>query len=129
MGRNVLFIGVEYGEERMENNSYFNEGECRVIHEIISKYLSAESTSIGVICPYQSQKKQIDLLVSNSLVVVNTVDSFQGQERDVIVVSTVRGNSRGSIGFLSDDRRTNVTLTRSKYLLIVVGNSKTIGSC
>jgi superfamily I DNA and/or RNA helicase len=113
----------------MENSSYFNEGECKVIHEIVSKYLSAESTSIGVITPYQSQKKQIDLLVNNSLVVVNTVDSFQGQEKDVIIVSTVRGNGRGSIGFLSDDRRTNVTLTRGRYLLVVVGNSRTIGSC
>ena len=59
---------------------------------------------------------------------VNTVDSFQGQEKDIIVVSTARSNRNDQVGFLTDERRINVALTRAKHLLIVVGNGDTLGS-
>ena len=59
---------------------------------------------------------------------INTVDSFQGQEKDIIIVSTVRSNKRKDIGFMKDERRINVALTRSRHLLIVVGHGDTIGS-
>ena len=58
--------------------------------------------NIGIITPYQTQKKKIDCLLRDPGIMVNTVDSFQGQEKDVVIVSTVRSNDRGSIGFLSD---------------------------
>lgn len=59
---------------------------------------------------------------------INTVDSFQGQEKDIILVSTVRANDRKDIGFMKDERRINVAITRSKHLLIIIGNADTIGS-
>ena len=59
---------------------------------------------------------------------INTVDSFQGQEKDIIIVSTVRANDRKDIGFMKDERRINVALTRSRHLMIIVGNGDTLGS-
>lgn len=81
-----------------------------------------------MITPYQSQKRRIDNSLCNSEIKVNTVDSFQGQEKDVIIVSTVRANPSGLIGFLNDDRRTNVAITRSKHLLIIIGHLKTLST-
>lgn len=63
-----------------------------------------------------------------SRIMINTVDSFQGQEKDIIIVSTVRSNSKRDIGFMKDERRINVALTRSRHLMIVVGHGNTLGS-
>jgi superfamily I DNA and/or RNA helicase len=62
------------------------------------------------------------------LVTINTVDAFQGQERDVIAISFVRSNEKSEVGFLGDIRRTNVAMTRAKKKLLMVGDSATLGS-
>jgi len=61
-----------------------------------------------------------------SLISINTVDAFQGQERDAIAISLVRSNDSGEIGFLSDIRRTNVAITRAKKKVIIIGDSSTL---
>lgn len=86
---------------------------------------------MGIITPYNSQKMLLKQMVSKDIF-VNTIDSFQGQEKDVIIISCVRSSSstdnKISVGFLVDERRINVALTRSRFLLIVVGNAYTLGS-
>ncbi len=59
---------------------------------------------------------------------INTIDSFQGQQKDLIIISTVRSNDRKQIGFLVDERRINVSLTRAKHAMIIIGNGDTLGS-
>ncbi len=90
--------------------------------------------SIALISPYREQVEQLraevkaDPLLSALDIVVHTVDGFQGQERDWVIVSLVRTNPGGDIGFLRDYRRMNVAMTRAKLQLVVVGDSATIGS-
>lgn len=59
---------------------------------------------------------------------INTIDSFQGQEKDLILISTVRSNDRKQIGFLMDERRINVSITRAKFGMVIIGNGDTLGS-
>jgi superfamily I DNA and/or RNA helicase len=59
---------------------------------------------------------------------INTIDSFQGQEKDLILISTVRSNDRKQIGFLMDERRINVSITRAKFAMVIIGNGDTLGS-
>lgn len=64
----------------------------------------------------------------DATITVDTIDSFQGQERDVIYISMVRSNDKGQIGFLKDTRRMNVAMTRARKKLIIIGDSATLGS-
>lgn len=97
--------------------------------------LAASNLSIGIIAPYKAQVKTLRELLAASpmlssyehLISVNTVDGFQGQERDLIYISLTRSNDRGEIGFLGDARRMNVALTRARKKLVVVGDSATLG--
>lgn len=92
--------------------------------------------SVGIIAPYKAQVALINdlldgYLVENNLrdnVSVNTVDAFQGQERDIMYISLTRSNDAAEIGFLKDTRRTNVALTRARHKLVVIGDSATLGS-
>ena len=90
---------------------------------------------VGIISPYRAQVQYLRSLVKKreyfkpfrSLITVNTVDGFQGQERDIILVSLVRSNDEGQIGFLRDLRRMNVAITRARMKLIILGDVKTMG--
>ncbi|MDX2063868.1 MAG: AAA domain-containing protein [Bacteroidia bacterium] len=96
----------------------------------------AEPFSLGVISPYQEQIRRLRIRLEGAYGLsqpwlqlhIRTIDGFQGQERDAIVVSLVRSNPQGEIGFLRETRRINVALTRAKGTLIVVGDSATIGN-
>ena len=89
---------------------------------------------MGLISPYKGQVRLLRHLLKHdsfwkplrSLITINTVDGFQGQERDIIVVSMVRSNEEGQVGFLRDLRRMNVAITRARMKLIIVGDSHTL---
>lgn len=100
-------------------------GKDRILHELLD---------IGIISPYKGQVQLLRrMLRKNSywkplrhLISVNTVDGFQGQERDIILISMVRNNEQGQVGFLSDLRRMNVAITRARMKLIIIGHSPTL---
>jgi ATP-dependent RNA/DNA helicase IGHMBP2 len=92
--------------------------------------------TIGIITPYSAQVERLAKLAEASeeisvlarYITINTVDAFQGQERDIIAISFVRSNEKSEVGFLSDIRRTNVAMTRARKKLIMVGDSATLGT-
>jgi ATP-dependent RNA/DNA helicase IGHMBP2 len=95
--------------------------------------------NIGIISPYRAQiellkelaeEKELSALLKpvKELLTIDTIDGFQGQERDLVIISLVRSNADGVIGFLADTRRMNVALTRAKRQLIVIGDSSTLGT-
>ncbi|MCH5230865.1 MAG: AAA family ATPase [Muribaculaceae bacterium] len=101
----------------------------------ISRFIE-EKLDIGIISPYRAQTQYLRMLLKRDrffkplrkLISINTVDGFQGQERDIIVISMVRSNEEGQIGFLRDLRRMNVAMTRARMKLLIIGNSKTLST-
>jgi ATP-dependent RNA/DNA helicase IGHMBP2 len=108
----------------------------RLVTEIGSEQWLAENITMGIITPYNAQVDHLHKLAEaseifeplNKLITINTVDAFQGQERDVIAISFVRSNEKSEVGFLSDIRRTNVAMTRARKKLILVGDSATLSA-
>jgi superfamily I DNA and/or RNA helicase len=107
----------------------------RAYFEMIGKErILSERLDVGIISPYRAQVQLLRRLVKKneffkpfrSLITVNTVDGFQGQERDIIVISLVRSNDEGQIGFLRDLRRMNVAITRARMKLIILGDRSTL---
>ncbi|KAE9603280.1 putative P-loop containing nucleoside triphosphate hydrolase [Lupinus albus] len=132
------FIDVPMGKEEFdENHSRRNMVEASIVCELVKK-LHQEcgrrktKVRIGVISPYKAQvfaiKNEMKLVSFSGGFEVNvrSVDGFQGGEEDVIIISTVRCNDNGSIGFLSDRRRVNVALTRARHCLWILGNGTTL---
>ncbi len=136
----ITFIdtsGCGFEEERSSNHrSLSNEGEYHMIREHILSipHLISSEISVGIISPYARQVSQIrenisdDEVLRSLDIMVNSIDGFQGQEKDVIYISLVRSNEDGNIGFLRDYRRLNVALTRARYKLVVVGDMSTLGN-
>ncbi len=127
--------GCSYEEQQnTETRSLYNPQEFDLINKHLEQLLAENSQlNIGIISPYKSQVLYIkdrlgEAFLASHDVTVNTIDSFQGQEKDVIYISLVRSNESGEIGFLKDIRRMNVAMTRAKKKLIVIGDSATLGS-
>lgn len=113
-------------EELPEGTSTVNAEEAAFIVRHIS-LMNYQAVGVAVISPYAAQVDLLRSLLAKTAVEANTVDSFQGQERDVVYISLTRSNNEGKIGFLADYRRMNVAITRAKLKLVIVGDSATIG--
>ena len=126
----LLFIDTSDVDDNKEmhlrdSKSIINRLEAKVAVGIANDYLIAgvSEDDIGIISPYADQVK---IIQEKTPVEVKTVDGFQGREKEIIIISTVRSNSHGNIGFLSDLRRLNVAITRAKRKLIIIGNKNTL---
>ena len=126
----LLFIDTSEVEDNLEmhlkdSKSIINNLEADISVSIAQDYLNAGAgeDDIGIISPYADQVK---LIQEKTPVEVKTVDGFQGREKEIIIISTVRSNSHGNIGFLKDLRRLNVAITRAKRKLIIIGNANTL---
>jgi superfamily I DNA and/or RNA helicase len=114
-----------------EGDSRCNEDEVNIARKHFDQLKLEVNVpwNTAVISPYRAQ---VDLLqkefAADSEVTVNTIDSFQGQERDVVYISLVRSNEKGEIGFLRDYRRMNVAMTRARMKLVIIGDSATLGN-
>ncbi|WP_291782858.1 AAA domain-containing protein [Cecembia sp.] len=134
---------VEAVEE--ESLSTYNQEEARFALQYLEELLKRtgiakikeKGWTIGLIAPYRAQVRKFNELLFESyafpnlrsfseLLTIDSIDGFQGQERDIILISLVRSNAKGEIGFLADTRRMNVALTRAKRKLVVVGDSATL---
>ncbi|CAN6249869.1 unnamed protein product [Urochloa humidicola] len=132
------FVNIEDGTEEFDElgHSRRNLVEVIVIKEILRNLQRAccktkNKVTVGVICPYTAQVVAIQEKLGKMKfgpvkVKINSIDGFQGGEEDIIILSTVRSNSDGVVGFLSNRQRTNVCLTRARYCLWILGNSTTL---
>lgn len=128
------FVGESFGRiNRQEADLLLSELK-KYIERIGGQRILDERIDFGLISPYKAQvqylrgklKTDASLRPYRSLMSVNTVDGFQGQERDVIFISLVRANETGQIGFLSDLRRMNVAMTRARMKLVILGEASTL---
>jgi predicted DNA helicase len=128
----VVFIACPEGleEQLADSHSYFNQSEIQLIKEVTDALLSSRlfPEDIGIISPYDQQVSRLKSTLRGYHVEIKSIDGFQGREKEVIILSLVRSNPKGNIGFLRDYRRLNVALTRAKRKLIIIGNPNTLFS-
>ena len=113
---------------RRGSTSKENVGEARLVRAIAERLLSLgiPPEEIAVISPYDDQVSLMKTMLQVEGLEIKTVDGFQGREKEVVIVSFVRSNKRGDIGFLRDLRRLNVSITRAKRKLVLIGDSSTL---
>ena len=133
-GYHETFVGRSYGR--------INKAEAELTLHVLRNFVEQfgrqrlidERTDFGIISPYRAQVQYLRRLIKTddvlrplrAQIAVNTVDSFQGQERDVVLISLVRDNQAGDIGFLRDLRRMNVAITRARMKLFILGAARTL---
>ena len=128
------FVGETFGRINKEEAHLLLKELEAYIQRIGGSRILEERIDFGLISPYKAQvqylrgkiKSSASLRPYRSLITVNTVDGFQGQERDVIFISLVRANEEGQIGFLNDLRRMNVAITRARMKLVILGEATTL---
>ena len=117
-----------------EEAAFVVQQVVRLSEQLKDKYEASDFPSIAVIAPYRHQVEVLNQLVAQHpslqpvlpALSVNTIDSFQGQERDAVFISLTRSNADSVVGFLSEIRRMNVAMTRARKKLVVVGDSATL---
>jgi ATP-dependent RNA/DNA helicase IGHMBP2 len=118
--------GAGYDEEQEpDTNSRRNPQEANLAVAQVKALQQAGVTQIGIITPYAGQVRLLREQLGEEIE-INSVDGFQGREKEAILISLVRSNNRGEVGFLAETRRMNVALTRARRKLIVIGDSATI---
>ncbi len=128
------FVGESFGRINREEANLLLEELKAYIERIGGSHILEERIDFGLISPYKAQVQYLRNKIKQSsflrpyrgLLTVNTVDGFQGQERDVIFISLVRANNEGQIGFLNDLRRMNVAITRARMKLVIFGDAMTM---
>ena len=128
------FVGETFGRINKVEAELTLDALQNYIDKIGKQRMLDERIDTGIISPYRAQVQYLRKLIRRRegfkpfrhLISVNTVDGFQGQERDIIIISLVRSNDDGQIGFLADLRRMNVAITRARMKLIILGDSRTL---
>jgi predicted DNA helicase len=123
--------GAGYDEEREpDGESRLNPQEAALVARKVRALLAAgvAPQAVAVIAPYAAQVRRLRELLPVPGLEIDSVDGFQGREKEAVVLSLVRSNAEGEVGFLADVRRTNVALTRARRKLLVVGDSATLSA-
>ncbi len=123
--------GAGYDEQlEPEGESRRNPQEAELVERKVRALIAAgiSPVDIAVIAPYAAQVRLLREMLEITGLEVDTIDGFQGREKEAVVISMVRSNANGEVGFLSEVRRTNVALTRARRKLIVIGDSATLAS-
>jgi superfamily I DNA and/or RNA helicase len=129
----LMFVdtaGAEYDEQiEPDGMSKLNPKEANLVIQFVRELMETgiEPEQIAVIAPYAAQVRLLRNRLDIREIEVDTVDGFQGREKEAVIITMVRSNEIGEIGFLADERRTNVAMTRAKRKLIVIGDSATLG--
>ncbi|XP_028415349.1 uncharacterized protein LOC114538372 [Dendronephthya gigantea] len=129
--RPLAFVTILKDTEKRSGRSRKNLKEAEIVKRVVDDVIIAGDLSkeeIGIVTPYSAQVKLLKEMIQKNYqgISVRSVDGFQGQERELIIFSAVRSNDVGKLGFLDDDKRMNVLLTRARRGLIVIGNGSTL---